>query len=77
MGKSKKQMFYMILSVTLLFVDFFMLDRRKLGLGTVANMFLVGYVIEFSYWLWNRLFAGGRNGAARDIPAGCAGAFVF
>ncbi len=50
--------FYMVLSFTLLFVDFFLLDRKKLGLGTVANMFLVGYVIEFSYWLWNRLFAG-------------------
>ena len=51
--------FYMIVCLMLLLVDFFMLDRKKLGLGTVANMFLVGYVIEFSYWLWNRLFAGG------------------
>lgn len=51
--------FYMVLSLTLLFVNFFLLDRTKLGLGTVANMFLVGYVIEFSYWLWNRLFTGG------------------
>ena len=48
--------FYMILSLTLLAVDFFFLDKKKLGIGTVANMFLVGYVIEFAYWIFEQIF---------------------
>ena len=48
--------FYLLLCLLLLVIDFFFLDRKKLGLGTVANMFLVGYVIEFSYWMWQKLF---------------------
>ena len=52
--------FYMILSLTLLAVDFFFLDKKKLGIGTVANMFLVGYVIEFAYWIFEQIFLSHR-----------------
>lgn len=48
--------FYLLLCLLLLAIDFFFLDRKKLGLGTIANMFLVGYVIEFSYWMWQKIF---------------------
>jgi uncharacterized membrane protein YczE len=43
--------FYTILNLTLLIV-IFVVDRRKIGLGTVINMFLLGYVVEFSSWLF-------------------------
>lgn len=45
---------YMILNALLLVVDL-LLDRRLIGLGTILNLFLVGYVADFSTWLVNRL----------------------
>lgn len=42
--------FYMILSLIML-VIVFILDRTKIGLGTLINMFLLGYVAEFSGWI--------------------------
>ena len=43
--------FYMILNLIMLIFIFFV-DRHKIGLGTVINIFLLGYVVEFSSWLF-------------------------
>ena len=43
--------FYSILNLLMLIVIFFV-DRRKIGLGTVINIFLLGYVVQFSSWLF-------------------------
>lgn len=46
--------FYAILNLfMLLFV--FIIDRKKIGLGTFINIFLLGYVVEFSSWLFKTL----------------------
>ena len=47
--------FYMMLNLVLLAGMFFM-DRGKIGLGTFINLFLLGYVAEFSGWVWDTLF---------------------
>lgn len=46
--------FYLILNALMLIV-IFLIDRHKLGLGTVINIFLLGYVVEFSSWLFDSL----------------------
>jgi uncharacterized protein len=43
--------FYSILNL-IMFVFIFIIDRRKIGLGTVINIFLLGYVVQFSSWLF-------------------------
>jgi len=43
--------FYAILNLIMLVFIFF-IDRHKIGLGTVINIFLLGYVVEFSSWLF-------------------------
>lgn len=43
--------FYTILNLIMLIFIFF-IDRHKIGLGTVINIFLLGYVVEFSSWLF-------------------------
>lgn len=48
--------FYLLFCLLLLLIDFFFIDQKKLGIGTMANMFLVGYVIEVSYWMWQKFF---------------------
>lgn len=45
---------YTIINVIMLLAIFF-LDRKKIGLGTVINIFLLGYVVEFSSNLWKSL----------------------
>lgn len=45
--------FYMILNLLMLVFIFF-IDKRKIGLGTMINIFLLGYVVEFSSWLFER-----------------------
>ncbi len=45
---------YTIINVIMLVFIFF-LDRKKIWLGTMINIFLLGYVVEFSSALWNRL----------------------
>ena len=47
--------FYMILNLIMLIFIFF-IDRRKIGLGTVINIFLLGYVVEFSSWFFDMQF---------------------
>ncbi len=49
---------YMVVNLILLAVDFFFLDRKKIGIATFINLFLLGYVVDFSAWLWNKLLPG-------------------
>lgn len=50
--------FYTIFSL-LLFIFVLIMDRKKIGLGTVINMFLLGYITEFFSWLLLKLFPDG------------------
>lgn len=43
--------FYSVLNLIML-VFIFIIDRRKIGLGTFINVFLLGYVVQFSSWLF-------------------------
>ena len=52
---------YMVLNMILLAVDFFFLDRKKIGIATFINLFLLGYVVDFSAWLWKSLDHGGSH----------------
>lgn len=47
--------FYAIVNLIMLIAIFF-IDRSKIGLGTVVNIFLLGYVVQFSSWLFIELF---------------------
>lgn len=46
---------YVIVNLVLLLFSLIM-DRRKIGLATLVNLFLLGYVVEFSQALCARLF---------------------
>ncbi|TAH68615.1 MAG: hypothetical protein EWM47_07915 [Anaerolineaceae bacterium] len=45
--------FYMILNLIILIFIFF-IDRHKIGLGTVVNIFLLGYVVEYTSLFFDR-----------------------
>lgn len=45
---------YSIINLLMLIL-IFITDKRKIGLGTVINIFLLGYVVEFSSWLFDYL----------------------
>lgn len=45
---------YTIVNVIML-LAILILDRKKIGLGTCINIFLLGYVVDFSTNLWERL----------------------
>ncbi|HEY5563813.1 MAG TPA: hypothetical protein VIK72_19020 [Clostridiaceae bacterium] len=45
---------YMIINLIMLAVVF-LVDRHKIGLGTFINIFLLGYIVQFSSWLFNVL----------------------
>lgn len=47
--------FYLIVNLIMLIFIFF-IDRHKIGLGTVINMFFLGYVAEFSSGLFESIF---------------------
>lgn len=38
---------------TLLFIPVILWGRRYIGFGTLGNMFLVGYAIDFFDWIWD------------------------
>lgn len=40
-----------------LFVIFF--DKESIGFGTLANMFLVGYSLDFFSWIWSMVLPAG------------------
>lgn len=42
--------FYVIVNVVMLVLIFF-LNKSKIGLGTLINLFLLGYISEFSEWI--------------------------
>lgn len=44
--------FYTMVNLLML-VGVFFIDKSKIGLGTVINIFLLGYVVQFSSWLFN------------------------
>ena len=46
---------YMLANIVLLAAMFFA-DKHYIGLGTVINLFLVGYIAQFSQWVVNLLF---------------------
>lgn len=46
--------FYMILNLLMLIAIFF-IDKKKIGLGTVINIFLLGYVVQYSSILFESL----------------------
>ena len=39
----------------ILFIFVFLSGRDQIGFGTIANMFLVGYSLDFFSWLWVKL----------------------
>lgn len=45
---------YMVINLVFLVFDLF-LDRKKIGIATFINLFLLGYVVDFSHALWVRL----------------------
>jgi len=45
---------YTIINLIMLLVVF-LVDRHKIGLGTFMNIFLVGYLVQFSSWLYETL----------------------
>ena len=45
---------YMVINMVLLVFDFF-LDKKKIGIATFINLFLLGYVVDFSHNLWKNL----------------------
>lgn len=44
--------FYTIVNLIML-IGVFFIDKSKIGLGTLINIFLLGYVVQFSSWLFN------------------------
>ncbi|WP_411681547.1 YczE/YyaS/YitT family protein [Clostridium thailandense] len=46
--------FYSILNFIML-IFIFIIDRHKIGLGTFINIFLLGYDVQFSSWLFKTL----------------------
>ena len=38
-----------------MFIIVIIFDKKQIGLGTVANMILVGYSCDFFTWIWNML----------------------
>ena len=47
--------FYLLLSLVMLVLVFFM-DKRKIGIATFINLLFLGYVVDFSSKLWGRWF---------------------
>jgi len=45
---------YMVINLIMLAVVF-LVDKHKIGLGTFINIFLLGYIVEFSSWLFKSL----------------------
>lgn len=45
---------YMVINLVMLIFDFF-LDKKKIGIATFINLFLLGYVVDWSFGLWRRL----------------------
>ena len=48
--------FYLFLNLAILIFDLLCLERHLIGIATFINMFLLGYVVDFSTWLWKAVF---------------------
>lgn len=46
--------FYTILNIIMLLAVFF-INKKKIGLGTLINLFLLGYVSQFSEWVLRKI----------------------
>ncbi len=46
---------YMIINLLMLVAVFFV-DKKKIGIGTMINIFLLGYLVEYSYRFYGDLF---------------------
>lgn len=46
--------YYMVLSAVMFAIIIF-IDRKKFGLGTLINLFLSGYMADFSEWVLNQI----------------------
>lgn len=44
---------------TILFIIVILCGARNIGFGTIANMFLVGYSVDFFSWVWSRVVPEG------------------
>lgn len=54
---------------TALFIIVFFLDRRLLGIGTIANMLLIGFIADFLKPLWINAFPADLHFALRMLLA--------
>ena len=54
----------------LLFIIVILWGREYIGFGTLANMFLVGYSIDFFSWVWSKVLPDGLFEAAKLDGAG-------
>lgn len=54
-GKIGFGTFYMLLNLLML-IGIFFLDKKKIGVTTFINIFLLGYVVEGSSWLFDQIF---------------------
>ena len=57
-------------TVLLIFVIIF--GGRNLGFGTLANMFLVGYSIDFFSWIWAKVLPAVKCTSCRCFEKGAA-----
>ena len=44
---------------SILFIFVIAFEKEDIGFGTLANMFLVGYSLDFFSWLWSRILPAG------------------
>lgn len=47
---------WQLLLNAVLFIPVIIFNRRLIGLGTLANMVLIGYTVDFFRWLWKMTF---------------------
>lgn len=43
----------------LLFIPVIIWERNQIGIGTVLNMVLIGYTVDFCMWIWNMVNMAG------------------
>lgn len=46
---------WQVLFYAALFIVVLIFGRQEIGIGTIANMFLVGYSLQFFSWLWKKV----------------------
>lgn len=56
----------------LLFIIVILWGREYIGFGTLANMFLVGYSIDFFSWVWSKVLPDGLFDSMQCASACCS-----